>query len=276
MKHADHNLRAPADIQTSIEQTREEMSATIDAIQRRLTPGQLMDQTLGYLRHSLPADFGANLANTVRDNPVPVTLIGVGIAWLAMSGQSTEGYAGSGRRRAGQDHDDRDSALHRAATTAGDAAEGIKDKASEVAGRARAVARDARDRVTSTAEDARDRLRDLSDRSQDQYERARRTVANLFDEQPLVMGALGVAIGAAIGAALPSTRTEDEMLGEASDDLVDSAKASADEYARRARDSVREAVDHVEEKVDAGPGGSVDDVNRTASPSPRAQGQSTV
>ncbi|MEJ1937241.1 hypothetical protein WDZ92_44170, partial [Nostoc sp. NIES-2111] len=42
-------------------------------------------------------------------------------------------------------------------------------------------------------------------------------------EQPLVLGAIGLAIGAAIGAALPSSDVENRLMGEPADRLKDQA-----------------------------------------------------
>src|SRR3569833_806481 len=99
MREQEDNRR-PEEIENDIERTRAEVSSTIDAIQSRLTPGQMMDQAFAYARTSLPADFGANLGNTVRDNPVPVALIGVGIGWLMMLGQNSDGRARARRQSA--------------------------------------------------------------------------------------------------------------------------------------------------------------------------------
>ena len=52
---------------------------------------------------------------------------------------------------------------------------------------------------------------------------ARDTVMDALDREPLVIGAIGLAVGAAIGAMLPSTRLEDETFGEARDELRDEA-----------------------------------------------------
>jgi len=100
MREQDDNRR-PEEIEHDIERTRAEVSSTIDAIQSKLTPGQMMDQAFAYARTSLPADFGANLSNAIRDNPVPVALIGIGVGWLMMQGQNSDGRARM-RRRASQ------------------------------------------------------------------------------------------------------------------------------------------------------------------------------
>lgn len=51
-----------------------------------------------------------------------------------------------------------------------------------------------------------------------------RTVSNLFEDQPLVVGALAVALGAAVGGLLPHSRIEDETLGANSDRLFAEAQ----------------------------------------------------
>jgi hypothetical protein len=42
-------------------------------------------------------------------------------------------------------------------------------------------------------------------------------LADLFERQPLFLGALGVAIGAGIASALPATEIEQQLMGEASE-----------------------------------------------------------
>src|SRR5438874_2468841 len=60
---------------------------------------------------------------------------------------------------------------------------------------------------------------------------ASRTFIEFAMEQPLVLAGIGLAIGAAIGAALPSTATEDRLMGEASDDVKEGvADLAAEQY----------------------------------------------
>lgn len=62
-----------------------------------------------------------------------------------------------------------------------------------------------------------------------------RGLGSLAEEQPLVLGALALAIGAAIGGALPRTRTEDSLIGAQADSLkaaaVDTVKAEGQKAA---------------------------------------------
>ena len=82
-----------------------------------------------------------------------------------------------------------------------------------------------------------------------------RQAAEAYNAQPLVAGALAVAVGAAIGAMIPRTRTEDKYFGDRSDALMARAeqiyleeKAKATRVARATYD---EAGKIAQEKRDA-------------------------
>lgn len=256
----EHDNRQPEEIERDIERTREEVSSTIDAIQRKLTPGQMMDQALSYARTSLPADFGSNLGSAVRENPVPVTLIGVGIAWLMMAGQGgrqgapyQRGYSSSAaplnrstsaaydasfatgpdEYASGESHGE--GRLHRTMSKVGDAGRDMKHRL-----------RDSGQHMRERAQSVRGRAGELGHRSQEQYYRAKDSFGHMLDEQPLMVGALGVALGAMLGAAMPRTQREDRLMGETRDQFVDKAKQSASEQAQKARQAAEQKMDEVQ------------------------------
>lgn len=282
---SDYNdNRRPEEIESDIERSRADVSSTIDAIQSKLTPGQLMDQAFGYARTSLPADFGSNLGNAVRDNPVPVALIGIGLAWLAASGRNSDGRARARRQARELESDyyyasdtemDYEGAyatgsdmsatgegrMHRAASKVGETGRNIKDKASELGhrisdkasaltGRAREMAGDARRKMSDSSGGARSRVGQVGQRSQQQYYRAKDSFGRMVDEQPLMLGALGLAIGTILGAALPSTRREDELMGRTRDDLLESAKGTAREKAGVFKESAQRVAKVAEQEVE--------------------------
>ena len=78
--------RRPDQIEDDIEHTRAEIGETLEEIERRLSPGQVMDQVLDYFRGG-PGEYGSNLARQIKNNPIPVALIGVGLGWLMLGGQ---------------------------------------------------------------------------------------------------------------------------------------------------------------------------------------------
>src|SRR5690606_38319629 len=60
------------------------LGRTVDALERRLSPGELVDQALGMAREH-GGEFATNLGRSVRNNPVPVILTGIGLAWMMAS-----------------------------------------------------------------------------------------------------------------------------------------------------------------------------------------------
>jgi Protein of unknown function (DUF3618) len=68
------------EVQRDVRRSRAEVEDALEAIQDRLSPGQMFDQAVNYLRGSGGNEFMRNLGATVRDNPVPVALLGP--AWL--------------------------------------------------------------------------------------------------------------------------------------------------------------------------------------------------
>lgn len=79
---------------------------------------------------------------------------------------------------------------------------------------------EARDRVIAARERAMSAHRAASDRAR----RGTAEVSNYYDQQPLIFGALAMAVGAALAGSLPRSKFEDEHLGEHSDRLIEDAE----------------------------------------------------
>lgn len=228
----------PQEIEREIERTRSEMSGTLHEIQRRLSPERLVDDGLRYLRQGGPARFAVNLGETAVREPVPLALIGVGVAWLMFSS-----YRGNGRYSTsvtGYAPDQQEpTALDKATGTwdrASEAWDKASGKASDAAAKISGTAAAARDQVASLAgttrelaHSTREQARHYSETAQHQARRVREKTREIVEEQPLVLGVLGLAVGAALGAFLPSTRREDELMGEKRDELLGAAKQAFSE-----------------------------------------------
>lgn len=73
-------------IESDLEHTRARLDATLDALQQKFSPGQMVDETMAWFKESGGGEFGRNLGRNVRDNPIPVALIGIGLGWLMLGG----------------------------------------------------------------------------------------------------------------------------------------------------------------------------------------------
>ncbi len=83
--------------------------------------------------------------------------------------------------------------------------------------------------------------------------------ADFYDRQPLVVGALALAVGAALGGAMPRTRAEDDLMGAHSDRLFDEAeriyeeeKSKAMSVAKSVKDEVKDIAAETKADLDGG------------------------
>ena len=123
------------------------------------------------------------------------------------------------------------SAVDSIRSTASGAAHSVRDSANAANERAHVL----RDRLSEGTEnmtaEARERIVMARARAMDAWNAGGRyarqggeRASDMFEEHPMVAGALALAVGAAIGAALPRSRTEDAYLGEHSDALFNEAE----------------------------------------------------
>jgi len=75
-------------------QVRARLTETLEELRAGMTPGQVVDQLAEYAREGPAAEFFRNLVREIRENPLPLTLIGAGITWLIIaSSQSSRARA---------------------------------------------------------------------------------------------------------------------------------------------------------------------------------------
>ena len=243
--------KSPEDLEREIDAKRASISNLVDSLESRFTPGQLFDQVLSYTKGN-GGEFFQNLGTTLKNNPVPTVLTGVGLAWLAMNQNkpfqpgSTSSGSGLGGKvsqvvdQVSQAFSGAGDRLHGAADTARDHGQSLRSKAGDLSDRAT-------DSLDATASQLTDKAHDVGQRVQEQASEVKGQFEQLLKEQPLVLAAIGIALGAALGAALPSTRKEDELMGQTRDDLADTLKSKGQEAYAVAKDTVKQATDKAPE-----------------------------
>lgn len=212
--------RRTQEIQSEIDRTRREMDGTLHAIENRLTPGQLYDQGIQYLRNSGGSEFLSNLGDQAKRNPMPVALVGVGLAWLMATGKT-----GSGTQ---PEYD----------------APGLGERASE-----------AKMKLSETASSMRERATQVRDTTREQLGRAKSSLDTLLHEQPLALGAVGLAIGALAAALAPRTAQEERVAGKI-DDMVNPQSTAAQENvssgSSQGQDPIKKQRDDERERLQQG------------------------
>ncbi len=301
-------------IEQDLMRTRARLDATIGELQQKLSPGELMDQAMTYFKESGGMELGQKFGQSVRDNPIPVAMIGVGLGWLVVAGsRKTDpapwehasrptntgpvraGYrplpyaagasgvaahqsmpyqaaayddlatkaveAGSRLQRRGDETEDAFEERTQDAKAAvlgvtrqvGEAAQAFrqrvegalasaKDQVRRTADQAQAMASEAGASAADFAgdvahrgeaglrhlygygQDAVSSVRDGADYAVTQTRELGSRTASYLQEQPLLLGALGVALGAGLGMLLPSSRYEREIVRDVRRGLRDQAE----------------------------------------------------
>lgn len=72
-------------IQRDIESTRQHAAETLSALERKMSPGTLMDDAISYLRSNQTGRaLAGNFRRTIVENPVPIALLAISLSWLAV------------------------------------------------------------------------------------------------------------------------------------------------------------------------------------------------
>jgi hypothetical protein len=280
-------------IRNEIEETRVEMTETIDAIQEKLKPrnivasatdrvknaatervremadtaSQTAQQAMDYTRHATN-----DMTDRVRQNPIPLALIGLGAAWLIARRSSGDRRAYGERNYDRNQRDDgreygsdwtRDQALYGdrgepglmarirhnpiPAALAGVGLSWLAFSSSEPRDRqyaagwgdasgAEGSATQIESRTREYASDATESMRRMMRRRQSQFQ-------HMVQDNPLLVGAGALMLGAAFGMAVPETETENELMGEARDNMVGRAREMARDAANQVQDAAGTVAD---------------------------------
>lgn len=215
-------------------------------------------------------NFIDGLTAAARENPLAAALIGGGALWLLIGNDKLKNAASSLTAATAPAADTAARAQRAAASTFEDGYNSVRDRTSrmqdeasrgfnETVRNARSAASDGMSDVADTMSDRFDEvvtgageMWDLLGRAlprKDALTHAQSSLTDLFDKQPLLLGAVGLAIGATVAGALAKSSLEDEWVGEFSDSL----KADLNTRVGAVSQSVREASDTLKaEFEDAG------------------------
>jgi hypothetical protein len=206
-------------------------------------------------RHgSATSDFVGGLQDAIQKNPVSAALIGMGVLWMFTGGRNIT--AAAALFPAAAKATAAGAALQRSAEIAGDAGDalrsfgssvvdGVRDTVSDAATSAGETATRAYDAVKNTAAGPASRVAASVKETDGFTGTLQQNLTDTFERQPLLLGAIGVAIGAGMAAAMPMTQVESEMIG----DTADRVKVQVADIASTAAEKVTETAERTFEAV---------------------------
>ena len=255
------------EIRAKIEDTRQQMGETIDAIQEKLSFSNISEQVkdevtekisdaittakktvydatirrvgdvMEIVNRGLSEVSDTRIVGAAREHPLAVTLIGLGLGMLlvnAYRGRSSGTEIGNARRlKSGRDN--RSSAIQTARSKVSNVASSAYGSVTDVAGSAyETVGGAASSAVGGVSSAASSAYGGVTNAAGQAYEKvgelgsqAREQYDYYIEENPLAVGAVALALGAAVGLSIPSTRYESQLMGETRDNLLQKAQESA-------------------------------------------------
>lgn len=211
----EQSRKDPAQLEREIDQQRHHIDEIVQALESRFAPGELMRRVFSAGKDG-GGEFAQNLSTTVKNNPVPALITAAGLVWL---------YAGQNRPAPHSSVTTGESRTHAAGERMHQMREGMSEKLGS-----------ARQRTGESMHHAADSARHGARRANEGFQ-------TMLNENPLAVGAMAIAVGAMLGALMPSTRREDELMGETSDRLKEQARHAAkegrDQVAQAGRDVTR-------------------------------------
>jgi hypothetical protein len=206
-------------LERETERTRMDLANTVEELRERLTPGEVLDEVIDYASDGDVGTFLRNFRRQVVDNPLPLGLMGVGVAWL----MAASGFGG-GRN---------DRKLREASAA-------MRDRAAREAG--------------DVAADARDAGRTFADHADDMRARAADQAADIArhatDQMATVAGQASEAAARAGDRMRSAASAAEANLAAVGDRLTDSARGGAQaigdaatEIARSSRTASRAMID---------------------------------
>src|ERR1700742_4284049 len=134
----------------------------------------------------------------------------------------------------------------------GDTVDALSYKA-DVKERAKDSLRDRKEAVVGATQSVKDRIvgagQSVNDATPDgqQVKQQARRAKSIAQDNPLGLAVGAVAVGFLAGMLVPSTRVEDEKLGQLSDDVIDRAKETGQEALERGKQVAQDAAEAAKE-----------------------------
>ena len=203
----------------------------------------------------------------IKANPLPAAMIGAGLFMMMRSKDDDHDlYWETGYEI--EDEGMMDRARMRSHSAAADirekshhAADAMREKTHRAAEAVKEEIGEAADHLRSGTERARQRAALLNARTRVRARRARTDFWTSFNENPLAIGAIGLAVGALLGTAVPESEREIELMGDARERLGERVKSTA-----------REKADQVRHVATAAAGAAKDAAKETAKQEAKRQG----
>jgi hypothetical protein len=208
-------------------------------------------------------DFVGGLQQSIRENPVSAALIGMGVLWMFTGGSRITAAAALLPSAARATASGIGSAMQASADAVSAAGDGLRSATSRVADSVRDTVANAASTAGQSASQAYDAVKGavpdpsaakgVLDRAglNDMAGSVQDNLKQTFERQPLLLGAIGLAVGAGMAAAMPRTQIEAEYVGETADKVTARVKDLASTQFEQVAETAGRTFEAVKEEAAA-------------------------
>lgn len=211
------------EVEHEAEHARADLANTLEQLRDNLKPEHMAEEIVTNAKVGA-SNIAGGLFELARQNPLPAVLIGAGVALLlGLSTRSaTKGLFAGGSSRTGAASRRLRSSVEAPSRRRSLAADDLARQAERGYSRVSQAAEELRRQAAAAPEPvtrAPDTRRAAKPTTAVPRQQAGSRISTLLQDQPLILGALGIAVGAAIGAALPFGETDDGGSGDNAEPL---------------------------------------------------------
>ena len=218
-------MKSSAEIEREVETTRGQIDQTVEALKDKMQPKELFDEATRMMGTTSNKVL-TTVVEQAKENPIPIALIGAGIAWLALSqsrrnNASGYGYGATSPYSTYEGYDEGEGLGDKLKAKARGAVEGAKVKLAGAKATAADRLHQAKDGLNSArtsamhgAEDARHKVAAFAGTAQERADHLRRQAQAKYEEtlqtEPLILGGPGRGGGRGdrgFAARPPASRT---------------------------------------------------------------------
>jgi hypothetical protein len=210
-------------------------------------------------------DFVGGLQDAIRESPVSAALVGLGLLWMFTGGDKLKAAAALLGPAARSVTSGAMSGVHHSVDAISKAGDGIQSLGTQVSNSVQETVGNAASAVGDAASRTLESIKGVSDST------SRAVVAHTpsvgstaafggtlqenlkqtLERQPLLLGAIGIAIGAGMAAAFPTTKTEQDIAGQTADSVIAQVKDAASSTATNVSAAASRTLEAVKQEADA-------------------------
>lgn len=253
--------------------------ATIGKVERMAHSTTQKAEQLSHSTTESTKKASTSLLTTIRQNPGPAALTGLGLGWLIMSGrgagstsQSSASSTGGEKTVKEMTHDsgirfDAPTGAHsydtppagsqgydsQATSSDGSSIDKAKQTASQTASTVTDQAKDTASAVTGQAKETASAVTGQAKQTAstvgEQVAQISTRIRQTLQEKPLAVGMAAIAVGTAAGMAVPVSQRETQVFGEPRDKLMEKAQLGAQDLVEKVQKVATEAGTAVEKEA---------------------------